>query len=304
MDLLPWKNLHELRDIVDLLANTSAEIYEEKRKALEKGDTTVTQQVDEGNDIMGILMRANMTASEEDRLSKEELLGQMSTLTFAAMDTTSSALARIIHLLSTHQDVQSKVRQEIVDARNRYGNVGYDELVTLPYLDAVCRETLRLYPPIPLVQRTTRQDVVLPLSTPIKGLDGREITEIPLPKNTNVIVGILASNRNPEVWGPDSYEWKPERWLTSLPESVSGAHIPGIYSNLMTFLGGGRACIGFKFSQLEMKVVLSLLIESFEFTPSEKEITWEMSTIVSPTVVGGDTRPQLPVVVKLVQPID
>ena len=68
-----------------------------------------------------------------------------STLTFAAMDTTSNALARIIHLLSTHQDVQSKLRQEIVDARSRHdGNPGYDELVALPYLDAVCRETLRL----------------------------------------------------------------------------------------------------------------------------------------------------------------
>jgi cytochrome P450 len=63
-------------------------------------------------------------------------------------------------------------------------------------------------------------------------LDGREITEIPIPNNTNVIVGILASNQNPEIWGPDSYEWKPERWLTPLPESVSEAHIPGIYSNL------------------------------------------------------------------------
>ena len=63
-----------------------------------------------------------------------------STLTIAAMDTTSSALARIIHLLSTHQDVQSKLRQETVDARRRYGNVGYDDLVALPYLDAVCLE--------------------------------------------------------------------------------------------------------------------------------------------------------------------
>ena len=62
------------------------------------------------------------------------------------MDTTSNALARIIHLLSTHQDVQSKVRQEIVDAKRRHGhgNLGYDEIAALPYLDAVCRETLRL----------------------------------------------------------------------------------------------------------------------------------------------------------------
>jgi hypothetical protein len=83
-----------------------------------------------------------------------------------------------------------------------------------------------------VIWNSTRQNVVLPLSKPIKGLDGREITEIPIPNNTIVIVGILASNRNPEVWGPDSYEWKPERWLTPLPEPVSEAHIPGVYSNL------------------------------------------------------------------------
>jgi hypothetical protein len=55
LNLLPWKNLHEMRDIIDVLTKTSVEIYEEKKKALEKGDKTVTQQIDEGNDIMSIL---------------------------------------------------------------------------------------------------------------------------------------------------------------------------------------------------------------------------------------------------------
>ena len=55
MNLLPWKNLHEVRDIIDVLANTSEEIFEEKKKALEKGDKIVTQQIDKGNDIMSIL---------------------------------------------------------------------------------------------------------------------------------------------------------------------------------------------------------------------------------------------------------
>ena len=51
------------------------------------------------------------------------------------------------------------------------------------------------------------------------------------------------------------------------------------------------------------EVVLSLLIESFEFTPSEKEIFWQMTGISSPIVVGDGTRSQLPLVVKLVKPI-
>jgi cytochrome P450 len=66
------------------------------------------------------------------------------TLTFTATDTTSGALARIIFLLSIHQDVQNKLRQEITEAR-KSGDLRYDELVDLPYLDAVCRETLRVY---------------------------------------------------------------------------------------------------------------------------------------------------------------
>lgn len=69
---------------------------------------------------------------------------QTSTLTFAATDTTSSALTRFLYLLSAYQDVQSKLREEIVGARSRYGYLNYDELVALPYLDAICRETLRL----------------------------------------------------------------------------------------------------------------------------------------------------------------
>ena len=55
MDILPWKNLHAVRDIVDVLHNTSVEIYEGKKKALEEGDEAVTQQIGQGNDIISIL---------------------------------------------------------------------------------------------------------------------------------------------------------------------------------------------------------------------------------------------------------
>lgn len=58
------------------------------------------------------------------------------------------------------------------------------------------------------------------------------ISEIPLPKNTSVFVGVISSNTNKALWGEDAYEWKPERWLSPLPEAVSDAKIPGVYSNL------------------------------------------------------------------------
>jgi cytochrome P450 len=68
-----------------------------------------------------------------------------STLIFAAMDTTSGALGRILSTLAEHPDAQDKLRQELSEARKRAGDLGYDELSLLPYLDAICRETLRLW---------------------------------------------------------------------------------------------------------------------------------------------------------------
>ena len=104
----------------------------------------------------------------------------------------------------------------------------------------------------------------MPLSKPLKGIDGEDVHEIPIPKDTNIIISIIAANRNPEIWGSDSLQWIPERWLAPLPSSVANAHVPGVYSHLwvifefsfciershlemylvrMTFLGGGRACM-------------------------------------------------------------
>lgn len=61
------------------------------------------------------------------------------------MDTTSNALSRIIHTLSENQDAQDKLRKEIIDAQKEAdGDLDYDTLHELPYMEAVCRETLRL----------------------------------------------------------------------------------------------------------------------------------------------------------------
>ncbi len=69
-------------------------------------------------------------------------------MTFAAMDTTSNMLSQILHLLAQQPDVQERLRQEILRASSDGCPLSYDELHTLPFLDAVCRETLRLYVPI------------------------------------------------------------------------------------------------------------------------------------------------------------
>lgn len=75
-----------------------------------------------------------------------EIFPTPSSLIFAAMDTTSNSLSRTLYLLAHNSDVQEHLRQEFAEAREEYGgeNVPFDRLVALPYLDAVCRETLRV----------------------------------------------------------------------------------------------------------------------------------------------------------------
>ena len=62
--------------------------------------------------------------------------------------------------------------------------------------------------------------------------------EVTVPANTPVFLGIMSANRTETLWGDDAHEWKPERWLSPLPESVAEAKVPGIYSNLCAYCAG------------------------------------------------------------------
>jgi len=275
---------------VGVMENTAVDVVESKKRATGMG-----------KDLISILIKANMEAEERDKLSDIEVVGQVSSLIFAAMDTTTNALCRTLHLLSEDQGAQDKMRQEIREAHRKCGRdrLDYDQLMSLPYLDAVCRETLRLYPPVPTVMRETREDIFLPFSKPLRGKDGKEMNNVLVPKGTLIFPSLLSSNKNPDIWGPDADEWKPERWIAGLPQSVMDARIPGVFSHLMTFIGGGRGCIGFKFSQLEMKVVLCTLLDTFKFyPPKDKEIYWNMTGIVTPSV-NGESKTEMPLVVAL-----
>lgn len=82
------------------------------------------------------------------------LLLSRSTFIFAGADTTTSALCRTLHLLALNPRVQERLRQEVTVARQERGDLDYDELMGLPFLDAVCREVFRVYPPVSTVLRT------------------------------------------------------------------------------------------------------------------------------------------------------
>lgn len=110
--------------------------------------------------------------------------------------------------------IPEKLCREITEARAEKGDLPYDELISLPYLKAIVEEAFRLYPPVSFLTRTTRQDIIMPLSKPLTGLNGEEIHEILVPNNTNLFISITEANRNPDIWSPGALEWIPERWLS------------------------------------------------------------------------------------------
>ncbi|CCO30018.1 Cytochrome P450 3A9 [Rhizoctonia solani AG-1 IB] len=276
----PLSSVRRLKRIVDVQDEQAQLILEQKKKGL-SSEMVVFDE--DSHDIMSVLLKANMEADEKDRLPEDQLLGQMNTLIFAGHETTSGALARILQILATNPAIQDRLRAELLGAPAK---LTYDDLHNLPYLDALCRETLRLYPPLAMIRREAVVDCTIPLRYPIKGKSGEEIREIQVKKGTTIYVSIKGANRSKETWGQDADVFRPERWLEKLPESVTDAKTPGIYSSMLTFSGGPRACIGFKFSVLELKTVLSTLVKSFKFEVGSTKAIWLMGGTMVPYVEG------------------
>ncbi|CAE6456595.1 unnamed protein product, partial [Rhizoctonia solani] len=277
----------QLKEIIDVQDEQAQMILNQKKDKLRGGQVDIEN---EDHDIMSVLLKANMEAEEKDRLPEEQLLGQMNTLIFAGHETTSGALARILQLLAMNLEMQDRLRTELLEAP---AQLTYDDLHNLPYLDAICRETLRLYPPAPLLEREALADCTIPLRYPIKGKNGEEIREIQVRKGTGVYISLKGANRaktrpplNRETWGQDADVFRPERWLEKLPDSVSEAKTSGVYSSMMTFSAGPRACIGFKFSLLELKTVLTTLVKSFKFEPGSTRTVWLAGGTMAPYVEG------------------
>ncbi|CAE6446063.1 unnamed protein product [Rhizoctonia solani] len=286
LQLVKWaagRYIQRFRKMTDTQAEYSKHILE-SRKAVVSDNTG-----GEFNDILSTLIRFNARANEDEKLSEDQLRGQINTFVFAGFETTSASLARTVHLLAQHPHIQTQLRAELLNA-----NPDLQDLDDLPYLNAIVRETLRLHPPVPTIERYATKDWVLPLRYPTK--DHKQ--EIYIKKGASV-----------ETWGEDADEFRPERWLAALPQSVAEAKIQGVYSPLMTFSAGPRSCIGYKFAVLELKIILSRLVKTFRFDPGLELIEWSAHGCTSPRVVktleDGTTVshkvPTLPLMVSAMQ---
>ncbi|KAJ7328398.1 cytochrome P450, partial [Mycena albidolilacea] len=297
-NLIPLPALHNLRNIVNFLDATAAELVKERKAEMERG---AQGSAEDRSDIMSILVKANANAERGMYLTDQELVACTSMIIFAATDTTSSSMNRMFHVLAKHPEVQEKLRAEIlathcIQTPPTPELLDHDSLVALPYLDGVVREILRLYPPIaPVDYRQPVVDSVLPLSTPITGADGKVMDSILVPKGTTVYVGISAANHSTQIWGDDGLEFKPERWTDGKAAGVT-TKLCGVYGNTMTFIGGERSCIGFKFAQLEMKVVACVLLRAFRFSSPGVHVQWRNTGIMFTPHV--DNQSELPVLVE------
>lgn len=111
---------------------------------------------------------------------------------------TSAALARTLLLLAQHPDVQAQLRVEVQKAHRLYGkSLDYDQLNSLEYLDAICRESLRLYAPAPFTIRVAHKDLSLPLLYPVSSKGGKNtIDHIAVKEGMYVYLSLDAANRD------------------------------------------------------------------------------------------------------------
>ncbi|KAF9454954.1 cytochrome P450 [Macrolepiota fuliginosa MF-IS2] len=287
-----------------LVANKKAEITNENCCAQEKSD----------KDLLSLLMKSNMSSDPSKRLTDQELLEQCSTFLLAGSDSTSVAISWALHFLSLDAAIQDRLREELnslsvsIDKANdgppssRFPVTSlpntrpmfsaysleedWDRLDSLPFLDAVVRETLRFSPPVHSTIRVAMKDDYIPISHPIKLQDGTLLQKgdhVAIRKGSYIHIPIEGLNYSEELWGSDVRTFNPDRWFNLPPQVRPPAH-PGI-GNLMTFSFGPHACLGNKFSTTEMKIFLATLLTNFIFAPApDTEIQKGNSILTRPFI--------------------
>ncbi|TLD18681.1 cytochrome P450 monooxygenase FUM15-like [Venturia nashicola] len=238
---LPWGVVKRFEITTSNLKRICQELVRDKKasfKATGKRDL----------DILSVLIESN-------DFSDEQLADQMLTFLAAGHETTSSAFTWTTWLLATHPEIQTRLREELHSALPKTPGPETDLatiLESLPMLSAVCNETLRLFPTVPITAREC--------------VNATTILDQYIPKDTQLILSPWAINRSPTLWGPTAGDFVPERWinLDGKPNKNGGAR--SNYAQL-TFLHGPRSCIGQGFAMAELRCLVAAFVSVFEMEP-------------------------------------
>ena len=218
----PWRRFLRLKEKIDSLL--LAEIEQRRLEANSDRD-----------DILSLLLSAKDEAGQP--MTDEELIDQLLTLLFAGHETTVSAIAWALYGLESLPKVREKLQQEL----DTVSFVDNPLAVTkLPYLTAICQETLRIYPiAVNAFPRIVKQPI--------------EIFGYQFEPGTVIFPSIYLTHHREDLY-PEPKRFKPERFL----ERQFSAY------EYFPFGGGNRLCIGYAFAQFEMKLVLASIFSQFE----------------------------------------
>ncbi|KAH9899345.1 cytochrome P450 [Cubamyces lactineus] len=323
---------------LELIEQRRETVLSETEKVAEKtasieGDKTVL-----GRDLLSVLIRSNVAEIPTQRMSLNEILCQISTFLAAGHETSSSSLTWTLFALARNPAVQHKLRAELRslsippsllshDASPTHSPSNpcpeadphpgfFERILQLPYLDAVVRESLRLFAPITTTMRVASADDVIPVGLPFVDRRGQTCEEIRVRPGDIISIPIQALNKNQDTWGADADVFRPERWTQGRHdeegENRNGAcgrrtAVQGLWGNMMTFGGGNpvngnRSCIGYRFALSEIKIFLYVLVRDLEFTIDPAiEIEKKVNVLTRPCVKSEPHRGnQMPLYIRRV----
>nr|AFM08406.1 CYP6Z1 [Anopheles funestus] len=183
-------------------------------------------------------LRRNAGNNAEDSLSEAQCAANVFLFYAAGADTSTAAISFTLHELTHNPEVMGKVQREIDEMMNRYnGEITYDNITELKYLDMCIKETLRMYPALAVLNRECTIDYPVPDS------------DIIIRKGTQVIIPLLGISMN-EKYFPNPELYSPERFDEATKNYDADAYYP--------FGVGPRNCIG--------KIALVLMLTKFVFS--------------------------------------
>ncbi|RDB16987.1 hypothetical protein Hypma_002672 [Hypsizygus marmoreus] len=294
--LFPDKAMRTVKRCQEVIHRVAGQLIQEKKRKVVEGEKSGSSFM--GRDLLSLLLKSNVATDlpPEYRISDEDILNNINTFMFAGSDTSSLSLTWIMLLLAENPEMQMRLRTELLSvAPTSSGLLSnlteeeihslYDIVANLPYLNNVVRESLRLVPPVHSSLRVATQDDEIPTMYPVHRRDGTvdDRRSVTIPKGSFVHVAVEGFNLDKAFWGEDAWEFNPDRW-DSIPEAA--AQLPGLFSNTLSFSAGPRACIGMRFSIIEIKTFIYILLTKFIFQTTSHKIFKANVVLTRPYISG------------------